>query len=181
MSVINDAAVVAEITALHHEYETALVNNDVQKLTRFFWDSPLALRFGVNESLYGAGEIEAFRKARSPIGLAREVFNLHVVTFGDDCGIVTIEFQRIASGMLRHGRQSQVWRKFPEGWKIVSAHVSFTPESYVDHTLTLVGLPIAEGQKAGVAQNVERAAQIAAPLLEFPLPVETGSAQRFEP
>ncbi len=78
MLIINDSAVTTEIAALHEEYEAALVSNDVEKLTNFFWDSPLALRFGVAESLYGSSEIEAFRKTRSPIGLDREVFNLRL-------------------------------------------------------------------------------------------------------
>ena len=64
MSPINDPAVVAEVTALHAEYEAALMSNDIKKLTTFFWDSPMAIRFGVRENLYGAAEIEAFRKAR---------------------------------------------------------------------------------------------------------------------
>ena len=108
------------------EYETALVGNNVEKLTAFFWDSPHALRFGVAESLYGSSEIEAFRKARPAVNLEREVFNLRIVTFGSSAGHVTLEFKRVANGIPRHGRQSQVWVKFPEGWKIVSAHVSFT-------------------------------------------------------
>src|SRR5215470_9551811 len=95
---INDPDVVAELSALHEEYETALVNNDVEKLTQFFWNSPLALRFGVRENLYGAEEIEAFRRGRSPIGLDRQISNVKIVTFGDDCGVVTLEFSRNQSG-----------------------------------------------------------------------------------
>ncbi len=64
---INDPEVTAEILALHEEYEEALVGNNVEKLTAFFWDSFHALRFGVVESLYGSAEIEAFRKARSAV------------------------------------------------------------------------------------------------------------------
>ena len=70
---INDPDVVAEVQALHEQYETALANNDVVTLTRFFWNSPLALRFGVRENLYGAEQIEAFRKARPALGLDRKM------------------------------------------------------------------------------------------------------------
>src|SRR6185295_17547066 len=122
MSLVNDPGVVAELGALHKEYEAALVGNDVDKLTGFFWDSRLALRFGVRENLYGAEEIEAFRKARSPAGLNREISNVRIVTFGDDCGIVTLEFRRSQPSASPAGRQSQVWRKFEDGWRIVSAH-----------------------------------------------------------
>ena len=36
---INDPEVVAQIAALHEQYEAALVSNDVEKLVTFFWDS----------------------------------------------------------------------------------------------------------------------------------------------
>ena len=178
---INDPAVVAEVTALHEAYEAALVGNDVEKLTDFFWASPLALRFGVAESLYGAEEILAFRKARPAIDLARTVFNAKIVTFDDDCAVVTIEFLRNQAGIRRHGRQGQVWRKFPEGWKIVSAHVSLVPEFYMEHAAQQVGLPIPEDLQAGVRQNLERAKLIAKPLLEFSLTTDIEAAPVFEP
>jgi hypothetical protein len=178
---INEPAVIDEVLALHHQYETALVTNDVEKLTAFFWDSPHALRFGVAESLYGSSEIEAFRKARPAINLEREVFNLRIVTLGSTHATVTLEFKRVANGIPRHGRQSQVWVKFPEGWKIVSAHVSFIPTSYMESAASLIGLQIPAEYGEGVRQNIERSAQIAAPLLSFPLPEQTESAQVFQP
>ena len=178
---INDPAVVAEVTALHEAYEDALIGNDVEKLTNFFWASPLALRFGVAESLYGAEEILAFRKARPVTGLDREVFNTKVVTFGDDCAIVTIEFVRDAGGIRRHGRQSQIWRKFPEGWRVVSAHVSLVPEFYMEHAAQQVSLTIPDELREGVRQNLERTKLIAKPLLCISLTAEMEVAPHFEP
>jgi hypothetical protein len=170
-----------EILALHQEYEKALVSNNVEKLTALFWDSPQSLRFGVGESLYGFAEIEAFRKARPAINLEREVFNLRIVTFGDAQAIVSLEFTRIANGAPRHGRQSQVWVKFPEGWKIVSAHVSFTPTSYMESAASLIGLRIPAEYAEGVRKNLETSARIAAPLLAYSLSEEIESAQVFQP
>jgi hypothetical protein len=181
MSLVNDPVVVAELSALHNEYETALVNNNVEMLTNFFWDSPLALRFGVRENLYGAEEIEAFRKARSAVGLNRDIFNVQIVTFGNDCGIVTLEFQRKQTTDAPKGRQSQVWRKFPEGWKIVSAHVSLMYDSYVDQAARLIDLRIPPQNRDAVMQNVERSGRIAASLFDVPLAAETLSAPKFEP
>jgi hypothetical protein len=89
-----------------------------------FWASPLAMRFGATENLYGIDEIEAFRKARPSAGLARKVTRLDIVTFGRDFGSVTLEFERQAADQLIRGRQSQVWARLPEGWRIVAAHVS---------------------------------------------------------
>jgi ketosteroid isomerase-like protein len=178
---INDPAVVAEVTALHEAYETALVNNDVDKLTDFFWDSPNALRFGAAESLYGAEEILAFRKARPAVDLARKVFNTKIVTFGGDFAMVTIEFLRDVAGIRRHGRQSQVWRKLPEGWKVVSAHVSLVPEFFMEHAAQQVGLPIPENLREGVRRNLEQAKIIAKPLLDIPLAADVETAPVFEP
>jgi hypothetical protein len=124
---INDPETLAELQTLYPKYETALVTNDVDTLTRMFWASPHAMRFGVTENLYGIDEIEAFRKGRSPSNLARAVRRLDIVTFGKDFGSVTLEFERTVNGKTTRGRQSQVWARLPEGWRIVSAHVSVLP------------------------------------------------------
>jgi hypothetical protein len=104
-----------------------LVANDVPVLQELFWNSPHAVRYGATENLYGYAEIEAFRNARPAAGLAREVVRREVITFGMDTGSVNLEFRRMVNGQTRIGRQSQLWRKLPEGWRITSAHVSLTP------------------------------------------------------
>ena len=180
-TVINDPVAMAEVAALHEQYEAALVSNDVDKLVTFFWDSSHALRFGVAESLYGAREINEFRQNRPAVDLTRTVSNLRIVTFGTDCATVTLEFERMAFGLQRHGRQSQVWRKFADGWKIVSAHVSFVPASYVDHAAALVGLPLPSQYRNAVRSHIERSAAIARPLLATALVEEIDSAPVFEP
>ena len=121
---INDPETVAELRALYTQYEAALMANDAETLTLMFWGSPQAMRFGITENLYGIEEIDAFRKGRSPANLARTVRRLDIVTFGRDFGSVTLEFERTVNGKTISGRQSQVWVRFPEGWRIVSAHVS---------------------------------------------------------
>jgi 1-carboxybiuret hydrolase subunit AtzH-like protein len=121
---INDPEIVAELAALYPKYEAALMANDAETLTKMFWASPHAMRFGVTENLYGIDEIEAFRKGRTPANLARMVRRLDIVTFGRDFGSITLEFEREINGKKISGRQSQAWVRFPEGWRIVSAHVS---------------------------------------------------------
>ena len=123
---VNDPETHRELSELYPLYETALVENDVETLTRMFWASPLAMRFGVGENLYGIDEIEAFRKARPAVGLARRIVRLDIVTFGRDCGSVTLEFERETPAKMVRGRQSQVWVRLGEGWRIVAAHVSLT-------------------------------------------------------
>jgi hypothetical protein len=123
-SEVNLPDVVAELRELYPRYEEALLANDVDTLVAMFWASPEVMRFGVAENLYGVEELEAFRKSRPAVNLARVVQRLDIVSFGRDCASVTLEFER---GVVR-GRQSQVWVRFAEGWRIVSAHVSLLPK-----------------------------------------------------
>jgi len=127
--IINDPEVAAELAALYPRYETALVSNDVDTLVAMFWDGAEVMRFGVAENLYGPEELEAFRKARSSVGLVRTVTRLDIVTFGRDFGSVTLEFERATAGGLVRGRQSQVWVRMAQGWRIVQAHVSLLPKA----------------------------------------------------
>jgi len=124
--IIDDPATKAEVQARFEAYETALMTNDLASLDDFFWPSPLALRFGAGESLFGFDAIAAFRQARggSP---QRTLRNTQITTFGPSHAVTTTEFLR--AGEPRIGRQTQVWVKFPDiGWHIVSAHVSLVAE-----------------------------------------------------
>jgi len=125
--IINASETVAELRALYPQYEAALVENDISTLTSMFWSSEYAVRMGLAENLYGIDEIAAFRKGRSPANLARTVRRLDIVTFGRDFGSITLEFERMVDERLIRGRQSQVWVRLPEGWRIVAAHVSLIP------------------------------------------------------
>ncbi len=122
---INDPDTVAELTSIYPQYEAALINNDIATMQRLFWASPHVVRFGATENLHGIEQIAAFRAARSPANLARRVTRLDITTFGTDFGCVNIEFERDKDGQTQRGRQSQTWVRLPEGWRVVSAHVSF--------------------------------------------------------
>jgi hypothetical protein len=119
---INRPEVVAEVGAVFVRYEHALVHNDVATLDELFWDSPHTVRYGAGENLYGYDAIRAFRAARPAAGLAREILRTRITTYGDRFATTHIEFRRI--GSERSGRQTQTWWKTPEGWRVVSAHVS---------------------------------------------------------
>lgn len=124
---INLPEVVSAVTAAFQRYETALMQNDIAVLDELFWNSVHTLRYGATENLYGYEAIAAFRNARSPQGMARTLINTVITTYGTDFATANTEFQRQKSG--RKGRQSQTWLKFPEGWRVVAAHVSFLDES----------------------------------------------------
>ncbi len=127
--IINDPAVIAELTELYFVYERALVSNDADTLISMFWTSPFVARLGATENLYGFDDIAAFRKNRAAGNLARTVEGFRIVSFGNDFASITLEFQRMVAGRITHGRQSQTWVRLAEGWRIVSAHVSLLPES----------------------------------------------------
>jgi len=127
---VNLPGPLAEMREAFAAYERALVGNDTAMLDLLFWNSPLALRYGVAENLHGWEAIAAFRAARSPAGLARSLANTVITTFGADFATANTEFLR--EGAARPGRQSQAWVRFPtaevggahRGWRIVAAHVS---------------------------------------------------------
>jgi hypothetical protein len=119
--------VLAEVTEQFARYEKALVSNDVAVLGELFRDDARTLRYGVGEILYGYDAISAFRAARSPIGLGRRTEKTVITTYGRDTAVASTLFYR-DSLPGRVGRQMQTWVRFPEGWKIVAAHVSIIDE-----------------------------------------------------
>jgi hypothetical protein len=120
---IDNPQVLAEVTAAFLRYETALVTNDVETLNSLFRDDPRTLRYGGGENLYGFEAIKAFRAGRSPAGLARRTDSIVITTYGNDFAVASTLFYRdTAPGKV--GRQMQTWVRFPEGWRIVAAHVS---------------------------------------------------------
>ena len=124
---INNARVLAEVERAFEAYEAALTSNDVGTLDALFWRSPHTIRYGGGENLYGFDEIAAFRVARSPIGLGRVLERTVITTFGDNMATANTLFRR-ENAPDKVGRQSQIWVKFPEGWRVVSAHVSLITE-----------------------------------------------------
>src|ERR1700692_2623185 len=122
---INNPEVVAEVMAAFQRYERALVANDVEVLDSLFWKNPNTLRFGIAENLYGYEAIASFRSSRPPIDLTRKLKITVIVSYGRDFATANTEFQRVGSSVT--GRQSHVWVRTEEGWRIAAAHVSLMP------------------------------------------------------
>lgn len=119
---INLPDVVAELDDAFEQYEAALLRHDVAALDRFFWYDPQTVRYGVAENLYGGEEIRVYRMACAPVHPGRKIVRKVVTGFGRSVGTVSAEFT--APDTARLGRQMQTWVRFPEGWRIVAAHVS---------------------------------------------------------
>lgn len=115
--------VVAEVTEAFNRYEQALVSNDVEALDALFRDDPRTIRYGGAENLYGHVEIRAFRAGRSPAGLMRKLSKTVITAYGRDCAVASTLFTRDTAPQ-KVGRQMQTWVRFPEGWRVVAAHVN---------------------------------------------------------
>lgn len=189
---VNRPDVLAELAAHAEAYGRALLANDVETLDGYFWSSEHALRFGVTEELYGAEEIAAFRKGRVVNFADRKTTRETLFTLGETLGVANQEFTLTIFGSLRHGRQSQVWVKFPGvGWRIVSAHVSHrvTPANgaafgaapaYGPAASDFLNLPIDPEFRGGVVASLAVMAGIVGPLMALDLP-EAEPAPTFTP
>jgi hypothetical protein len=123
--VINDPKVVKEIEAQFAAYDQALARNDLAALNGFFFDSPTTVRFGNAENLYGYSEIQSYRSGVGS-GVTPKRERTVITTYGTD--FATVATLSRAPGPGRVGRTLQTWVRFPEGWRIVAAHVSTIDE-----------------------------------------------------
>ena len=119
---LDNPSVVAEITAMLERYDRAIAANDLDALDEMFWRSDKTLRYGPNGSLYGHAAISAFRRGRNIKGVERTRGRTVITTFGETFATADAEYSR--PGLNGTSRQSQTWVRMPEGWRIVSAHVS---------------------------------------------------------
>ena len=115
--------VIAEVRAQFDRYEQALVSNDTAVLNELFRADPRTLRYGAGENLYGYAAITGFRAQRSPHGLARRTEQTVITSYGRDTAVASTLFYR-DSAPGKVGRLMQTWVRFPEGWRVVAAHVS---------------------------------------------------------
>ncbi len=126
--IVNDARVLAEVRAAFDAYERALMENDLDALDALFWQSRHTVRYGPGQNLYGIDAIAAFRLNRPGGSPPRMLGSVAIASFGNDVATANAEFQR--AGADRPGRQSQTWVRFPEGWRVVSAHVSLLGDGH---------------------------------------------------
>lgn len=127
LGAINRPETVAEVAAVFRRYEAALSAGDVATLNELFWPSPLTVRFGVADRQQGIAEIATWRGAHPGVPPGRRLRDTQILTVDDRTAVVTTLFD-YPDGAVE-GRQTQVWVRFPIGWRIISAHVSELPTS----------------------------------------------------
>ncbi|HEX5373087.1 MAG TPA: oxalurate catabolism protein HpxZ [Aquabacterium sp.] len=122
---INHPEVVSELTRIFLDYEAALMRNDVHALNNYFWDHGAVTRYGICDRQLGHSALVAYRATVSPPDFTRTLHDVRITAFGPDLAVAMTEFTR--SDTPLHGFQTQTWVRMPQGWKIVSAHVSMVP------------------------------------------------------
>ena len=120
--------VVAEVRKAYDRYNQAVNSNDVSVLDETFRNDARTIRYGQAENLYGYKEIEAFRAGVRPAaGPPRTLSKTVITTYGRDFAVASTLTNR-ANAPGKVGRQMQTWVRFPEGWRVVAAHVSTIDE-----------------------------------------------------
>jgi hypothetical protein len=115
--------IVAEVKAAYDRYNDAINTGNIAVLNGTFRNDPRTIRYGRAENLYGYKEIEGFRAAARALDPPRTLSKTMITTYGRDFAVASTLTQR-ANQPGRVGRQMQTWVRFPEGWRVVAAHVS---------------------------------------------------------
>ena len=123
---VDDPETLAEISAIFHAYEKALLANDTATLDAMFLHTCTTVRYGVAEVQYGIDEVRAFRSIQHPF--ERTLSRTLITTYGRDTAIASTLFHRPDfPGQV--GRQMQTWIRTPDGWRVAAAHVSMMDEA----------------------------------------------------
>jgi len=122
---INIPEIVAEVNEAFMKYEKAILENDVEMINELFWNDEKTLRYGPNGTLVSHAALSAFRRSQDIGAWERTLNDTYIVTFGRDFAVANTESTRATADGIN--RQSQTWVRMPEGWRIVSAHVSEQP------------------------------------------------------
>ena len=96
-------------------------------INHLFWNDAKTLRYGPNGTLISHEALSAFRRNRVTDGVRRVLKNTSIITFGRDYAVANTEAND--ENIPGTVRQSQTWVRTDEGWKIVSAHVSYLQDS----------------------------------------------------
>ena len=118
--------VLAEVRAVFDRYERALMANDTPVLDEIFWADPRTVRFGITEMLFGHDAIRAFRASiRAYAQRVQE--RVEITSFGTDLATTHLLYRRVGSDQV--GRETKIMVRFPDGWHVVSAHVSLLADA----------------------------------------------------
>ncbi len=124
---INLPEVVAEVTAAWTTYNQALNSGNIAVQNKSFRNDERTVRYGPAENLYGYKAIEGYRATSRPIDPPLTFSSTVITTYGRDFAVASTLTHR-ANQPGKVGRQMQTGVRFPDGWKVVAAHVSIIDE-----------------------------------------------------
>jgi len=119
-----DGDSVAAIRRVLSEQQAAWNRQDLEAFMAGYWNSPeLTFFSGAHESKGWQATLDRYRATYQGAGHAMgrlEFANLRVEMLGADAAFVRGEFHlTMPDGKTPHGLFTLVFRRFPEGWKIV--------------------------------------------------------------
>jgi beta-aspartyl-peptidase (threonine type) len=122
----NDADRVA-IRKVIEDQQTAWNRRDLEGFMAGYWNSPdLTFFSGAHESKGWQAALDRYKKSYQSAGHEMgklEFANLRIEMLGPEAAFVRGEFHlTMSDGKTPHGLFTLVFRKFPDGWKIVHDH-----------------------------------------------------------
>jgi uncharacterized protein (TIGR02246 family) len=122
----NDADRVA-IRKVIEDQQTAWNRRDLEAFMSGYWNSPeLTFFSGAHESKGWQAALDRYKKNYQGVGHEMgklEFANLRIEMLGPEAAFVRGEFHlTMSDGKTPHGLFTLVFRKFPDGWKIVHDH-----------------------------------------------------------
>jgi ketosteroid isomerase-like protein len=117
----------AAIRRVLEEQQAAWNRHDLEGFMAGYWNSPeLTFFSGAHESKGWQAALDRYKKSYQGAGHEMgklEFSNLRIETLGSDSAFVRGEFHlTMSDGKTPHGLFTLIFRKFPQGWKIVHDH-----------------------------------------------------------
>jgi ketosteroid isomerase-like protein len=115
------------VTRVLEEQTNAWNRHDLQGFMAGYWNSPQLTFFsGAHESKGWQAALDRYKKSYQGAGHEMgklEFSNLRIEMLGPQAAFVRGEFHlTMSDGKTPHGLFTLIFRKFPEGWKIVHDH-----------------------------------------------------------
>jgi beta-aspartyl-peptidase (threonine type) len=112
-----------------HSQQEAWNRHDLDAFMTGYWNSPeLTFFSGAKESKGWQATIDRYRATYTSAGKEMghlEFSELRIESLGTEAGFVRGVWQlTMSDGKTPHGRFTLVFRKFPDGWKIIHDHTS---------------------------------------------------------